>query len=35
MKKNVYKHLFSKRFLPDYKNWTVHGEVKYHKPIIS
>jgi len=34
MEEDVYKHLFSRGFLPDYENWTVHGEPYVSEPII-
>jgi hypothetical protein len=35
MEEDVYKHLFSRGFLPDYENWTVHGEPYVSEPIIA
>ena len=34
MEEDVYKHLFLRRFLLDYKNWIVHGELYVSEPII-
>jgi len=34
VEKDVYKSLFSRGFLPDYENWTVHGEFYVSEPII-
>jgi len=34
MEEDVYKHMFSRWFLPDYENWTVHKEPYVSEPII-
>jgi len=34
VEKDVYKRLFSRGFLPDYENWTVHEELYVSEPII-
>jgi len=34
VEKDVYKSLFSRGFLPDYENWTVHEEFYVSEPII-
>jgi len=34
MEEDVHKHLFSRGILPDYENWTVHGEPYVLEPII-
>ena len=34
MEEDVYKHLLSREFLPNYENWTVHGESYVLEPII-
>jgi len=34
MEEDVYKHMFSRGFLPDYENWTVYKKPYVSEPII-